>query len=101
MHRLRLSWLSDLIQPEQFGFAKNQVTPFYYNTSDGEAIFAWHVLPLGIYMLHREELVKQEGHGVAAAPLETKNLQLLRDDPEARLIIHCPSFFSLGLSSDY
>ncbi|KAA8908211.1 Alpha/Beta hydrolase protein [Sphaerosporella brunnea] len=88
LHKLQLTWQSDLIRPEQFGFAKNQVTPFFLNTTDGESIFAWHVLPLGTYMHHREELAEQET-GVATDPVSTKNLQLLKDDPEARLIIHC------------
>jgi hypothetical protein len=96
MHKLRLTWKSDLVRPEHFGFAKNQVTPFYLNTSDGESIFAWHVLPLGTYLLHREELAEQEA-GIAADPTSTKNLQLLKDDPEARLIIHCRSHPSLWL----
>jgi abhydrolase domain-containing protein 12 len=91
MQKLKLTWLSDLVRPEQFGFAKNQVTPFYLNTTDGESIFAWHVLPLGTYMLHREELAEQET-GIVAAPTSTKNLELLKNDPEARLIIHCQSF---------
>jgi len=88
MQKLQLTWRQDLTKPEQFGFAKNQVTSFYLNTSDGESIFAWHVLPLGAYMKHREELVEQ-GTGLVAEPTKTKNLQLLMKDPEARLIIHC------------
>ncbi|KAF8253806.1 alpha/beta-hydrolase [Wilcoxina mikolae CBS 423.85] len=87
MQKLKLTWRQDLTQPEQFGFAKNQVTPFYLNTSDGESIFAWHVLPLGAYMEHREELAEQET-GLVPEPTKTKNLQLLMKDPEARLIIH-------------
>lgn len=85
-----MTWRQNLTQPEQFGFAKNQVTPFYLNTSDGEHIFAWHVLPLGTYLSHREDLAQQEV-GLATNPTATKNLQLLIKDPGARLIIHCAS----------
>lgn len=87
MQKLQLTWFNDLTKPEQFGFAKNQVTPLFLHTPDNETIFAWHVLPLGTYMKHREELVTGES-GVPKNPLETKNLQLLMQDPEARLIIH-------------
>lgn len=90
MHKLQLTWLRDLTRPELFGFAKNQVTPFFLNTTDGESIFAWHVTPLGAYLEHREELIEQEA-GIVAVPTESKGLQLLMQDPEAKLIIHCPS----------
>lgn len=88
MHRLKLTWLRDLTKPELFGFAKNQVTPFFLNTTDGESIFAWHVVPLGAYMEHRDDLVAQDT-GIVADPTTSKGLQLLMADPEARLIIHC------------
>jgi abhydrolase domain-containing protein 12 len=88
MHKLQMTWLNDLTKPEQFGFAKNQVTPFFLPTPDGERIFAWHVLPLGTLMEHRDELVTQET-GLVEKPLETKNLKLLMEDPEARLVIFC------------
>jgi hypothetical protein len=93
MQKLQLTWRQDLTRPEQFGFAKNQVTPFYLNTTDGESIFAWHVLPLGLYMEHRDELAELET-GIETNPAERRSLQLLKDDPEARLIIHCvyPSY---------
>ncbi|CCX29888.1 Similar to Monoacylglycerol lipase ABHD12; acc. no. Q08C93 [Pyronema omphalodes CBS 100304] len=87
MQKLKLTWRQDLTRPEQFGFAKNQVTPFYLNTTDGESIFAWHVLPLGLYMEHRDELAELET-GIETNPAEHRSLQLLKDDPEARLIIH-------------
>lgn len=39
-------------------------------------------------MEHREELAELET-GIETNPAERKSLQLLKDDPEARLIIHC------------
>lgn len=69
--------------------AENQVTPFYLDTSDGEKIFAWHVLPLGLYKAHRDELVKQEDGLKSDVLFDSENIRLLMSDPEARLIIHC------------
>lgn len=71
------------------GVAENQVTPFYLNTRDGERIFAWHVLPLGLYTAHRDELVKQEDGLRSDVLFDSENIRLLMNDPEARLIIHC------------
>ncbi|KAL7269156.1 hypothetical protein RUND412_008195 [Rhizina undulata] len=87
MHKLEITWRKDLTKPEEFGFAKDQVTPFFLPTRDGEKLFAWHVLPLGLYMEHRDELVAQES-GLKANELQTPSLKLLLDDPDARLIIH-------------
>jgi len=64
------------------------VAPFFLKTPDGEEIFAWHVLPLGLYKEHRESLAKQNT-GLITNPLESENIKLLMADPEARLIIHC------------
>lgn len=68
---------------------ENQVTPFFLNTPDGEKIFAWHVLPLGLYKAHRDELVKQEDGLKSDVLFDSENIRLLMNDPEARLIIHC------------
>ncbi|KAG0124275.1 Alpha/Beta hydrolase protein [Tuber indicum] len=87
MHRMKVTWRQDLKKPEEFGFAKNQVAPFFLKTPDGEDIFVWHVLPLGLYKEHRESLVKQNT-GLISNPLESENIKLLIADPEARLIIH-------------
>lgn len=73
---------------EAYTLIENQVTPFYIDTEDGEKIFAWHVLPLGLYARHRDELV-EEPTGVVKEFVDSKALQLIRNDPEARLVIHC------------
>ncbi|RPA76324.1 alpha/beta-hydrolase [Ascobolus immersus RN42] len=86
MHKLQLTWRRDLTKPEEFGFARNQVTPFYIDTPDSESIFAWHILPLRLYASHRDTLV-EEPSGIAKEFDSSLGLQLLRDDPEARLII--------------
>lgn len=64
------------------------MTPFFLKTPDGEDIFVWHVLPLGLYKEHRETLVNHEA-GLITDPLKSENIKLLQNDPEARLIIHC------------
>ncbi|TGZ84058.1 alpha/beta-hydrolase [Ascodesmis nigricans] len=87
MHKLQLTWFHDLTIPEQFGFAKNQVTPFFIPTPDGERLFAWHVLPLGLYSSHRDPLIQQPT-GVSSSPTSTENLRLLTSDPDSHLIIH-------------
>ncbi|RAL68329.1 hypothetical protein DID88_007059 [Monilinia fructigena] len=72
VHKLHLpqTWATDIDKPEKFGFAKNQVSPFNFSTADGETLYAWH--PSGF---------------VDDISL-TKGFQLLRDDPDARLIIN-------------
>lgn len=87
MNRLKVTWRQDLTKPEEFGFAKNQVTPFFIGTPDGERIFAWHVLPLGLYKAHREELVQQPD-GVWEDATRARGVQLMMEDPEARLVVH-------------
>lgn len=109
MQKLKMTWRYDLTKPEQFGFAssfpqvlqvdfeqeadkrdvENQVTPFYLDTADGEKIFAWHVLPLGLYKAHRDQLVKQDDGIKSDLLFDSENIKLLMNDPEARLIIHC------------
>lgn len=67
---------------------ENQVTPFNFTTPDHELIHAWHVLPLGLYAKHEAELLVRPS-GIAEDITTTKAFRLLRDDPDARLIINC------------
>ncbi|KAL1640867.1 hypothetical protein SLS58_006482 [Diplodia intermedia] len=87
LHRLSLTWFKDLNVPEAFGFMRGQVTPFSIATADGETLHAWHVLPLGIYQRHQQELLA-EPFGFTADIQSKLGFQLLRDDPEARLVIY-------------
>jgi len=87
VHKIHTAWLSDINQPEQFGFAKNQVTPFNITTPDHETIYAWHVLPIGLYARHESELLQQPS-GHAEDVTRMKAFELLRQDPEARLVIN-------------
>ena len=73
--------------PETFGFLKNQVTPFSIKTSDGEQLHAWHILPIELYRKHELGLVA-EPVGYVSDITSRLAFQLLRDNPEARLIIY-------------
>ncbi|TVY16767.1 Glycylpeptide N-tetradecanoyltransferase [Lachnellula arida] len=82
-----MTWLQDVNSPEQFGFAKNQITPFNFTTPDHETIYAWHVMPLGLYAKHESEILQQPS-GLADDITQTTAFRLLRDDPDSRLIIN-------------
>ena len=66
----------------------NQVTPFNISTADGETLFAWHVLPIGLYAKREEELLA-EATWLPDDITERKGFQLLVDDPESKLVILC------------
>ncbi|KAH8594701.1 Alpha/Beta hydrolase protein [Bisporella sp. PMI_857] len=80
------TWWADTNNPEQFGFAKNQITPFRFTTPDHEDIYAWHVLPLAVYVKHESGLL-QEPSGFVKDITERKAFKILRDDPSSHLII--------------
>ncbi|KAK1776535.1 Alpha/Beta hydrolase protein [Copromyces sp. CBS 386.78] len=78
-------------RPERWGFAKNQVTPFPLRTLDHQTLYAWHILPLGIYTRNEEALSAQDRsvtNGFVPDITTTLNFKLLRDDPEARLVLY-------------
>jgi len=79
--------LQDNNKPEQFGFAQNQITPFNFTTPDHEILYAWHVMPLGLYAKHESEILQQPA-GCADDVRNTKAFRLLLDDPDARLIVN-------------
>ncbi|KAL1837170.1 hypothetical protein VTJ49DRAFT_4180 [Mycothermus thermophilus] len=85
-HKIHSLWWGNINEPEQWGFAENQVTPFRITTPDGESLYAWHVLPLSIYAQHESTLSSQPG-GLSPDITTTENFRLLRDDPNAKLII--------------
>ena len=87
LNRITLTWFQDANYPEQWGFLHNQVTPFNLRTADGEILHAWHVLPLGLYHRHAAELV-QEPPGLVADVAARRGFRLLRDDPEALLVLY-------------
>ncbi|OJJ43651.1 hypothetical protein ASPZODRAFT_154484 [Penicilliopsis zonata CBS 506.65] len=87
LHSIQMTWFKDLNVPETFGFLRNQVTPFSLRTADGERLYAWHVLPIELYRKHELELVA-EPVGFVPDITSRHAFRLLRDDPDARLVIH-------------
>lgn len=67
---------------------ENQVTPFQLQTPDGETIYAWHIMPLPLYLQH-EAAVSTQKLGLCNNFTQTESFRLLASDPEARLIISC------------
>ncbi|KAH7408120.1 Alpha/Beta hydrolase protein [Phaeosphaeria sp. MPI-PUGE-AT-0046c] len=89
MHRLHLIGRKNIRHPEQFGFAHRQVTPFWIKTRDGVKLHAWHVLPIGLYYRNVTRLADQRDPRPPEADFrDTLNFKLLREDPDARLVIH-------------
>ncbi|MCJ1393767.1 hypothetical protein MMC18_006643 [Xylographa bjoerkii] len=87
LHKIQMTWFKDLDVPETFGFLRNQVTPFSITTSNGEALYAWHILPVELYRKHELALVA-EPSGVVLDITHRLGFKLLHDDPDAWLILH-------------
>jgi len=83
LHKIQMTWFKDLNVPENFGFLRNQATPFSLKTSDGERLYAWHILPVELYRKHESSLLA-EPSGFVSDITSTFAFQLLRDDPDAR-----------------
>ncbi|KAH7084576.1 Alpha/Beta hydrolase protein [Paraphoma chrysanthemicola] len=75
-----------LTEPERAGFLKNQVKPFTITTNDNEKLFAWLVAPLGVYAENAEAFIAE--HPSPDGIEEKLAFKLLRDDPEARLLLY-------------
>ncbi|KAI6824145.1 hypothetical protein KC342_g11719, partial [Hortaea werneckii] len=92
-HKINTLFLGDnLSDPEQFGFSKNQVTPFNLPTPDGETLYAWHILPLDVYTRNEKSIQDEvrRRDGPVDDFTQTKPFHLLTaNDPEpARVIIN-------------
>ena len=87
LHKIQLTWFKDLDVPEIFGFLHHQATPFSIMSSTGGTLYAWHVLPIELYREHEPALIA-EPSGFASDFTSRFAFKLLRDDPDARLIIH-------------
>ncbi|KAH7185263.1 Alpha/Beta hydrolase protein [Fusarium flagelliforme] len=89
LHKVTLTWFKDLNTPEQFGFAHHQVSPFYIPTPDGVNLHSWHVLPLATYEAHQQDLLAQGTEaGLVESFEDTLNFRLLRENPNARLVLY-------------
>lgn len=66
----------------------NQVTPFTLATPDGESIYAWHIVPLPLYLRNEARFINQTC-GLVKDPAESESLRLLKEDAEAKLVLYC------------
>jgi abhydrolase domain-containing protein 12 len=87
LHKVQMTWFKDLDTPEVFGFLHNQVTPFGIQSKSGEKLYAWHILPIELYRKN-EEVLLAEPSGYCLDITARHGFKLLRDDPDAYLIIH-------------
>lgn len=68
---------------------EGQVQPFWLDTSDGEKLFCYHVLPLDVYLEHESELVQAVTTGEVVDELEsTVGAKLLKKDAESRVVVN-------------
>lgn len=87
LHAIQMTWFKDLDMPEVFGFLHNQVTPFRIQSGNSADLYAWHILPVELYRKHEQELLA-EPSGLVPDITSSLAFKLLRNDPEARLVIH-------------
>ncbi|CAG8354225.1 unnamed protein product [Penicillium salamii] len=87
LHAIQMTWFRDLNVPERFEFLKNQVTSFSIRTPDGERLHAWHIPPVELYRKHETSLL-DEIVGLISDVKSRLGFQLLRDDPDTRLVLH-------------
>lgn len=66
------------------------MTPFPLRTIDNETLYAWHILPLPAYLRNEEKLLMEPG-GYRDDFTKTESFNILKNDPEARLVIYCKS----------
>ena len=87
LHRVTLTWFQDVNVPEQWGFLRNQVTPFHLKTPDGQTLHAWHILPLEAYRKN-EKALRSEPSGLCHDLKERLGFKLLKEDPDAQLVLY-------------
>ena len=87
LHAIQMTWFKDLDVPELFGFLHNQVTPFNIRSGGSENLYAWHILPVELYRKHEHQLLA-EPSGLVTDFTSCLAFRLLREDPDARLVIH-------------
>ena len=87
LNAFKMTWGQDLTVPEEFGFMRRQVTPFWLTTSDGEKLLAWHILPLQLYLKNEAEL-QHESPGIAEDITKTLGFRLLKQNPNTKLVVY-------------
>ncbi|GKT92186.1 abhydrolase domain-containing protein [Colletotrichum tofieldiae] len=93
-HKINTLWWRDVNEPERWGFAKGQVTPFSLDTPDGVNLYAWHIMPLPEY-LKQEERFSVQKSGFCHDFTQTESFRALKGDPEARVVLYCQSYPAL------
>ncbi|KAK3173514.1 hypothetical protein OEA41_006844 [Lepraria neglecta] len=79
LHKIQMTWFKDLDVPESFGFLRSQ-TPFSIKSPTGGTLYAWRILPIGLYRQHEAALVT-EPSGFALDITSRFAFKLLGDDP--------------------
>ncbi|KAJ5063986.1 hypothetical protein J3E74DRAFT_205495 [Bipolaris maydis] len=88
-HKFHTGFWSNVSNPEEFGFAKGQVQPFWLTTFDNEKLFCWHVLPLDVYLENEHELSTAAAVGQAVEELKgTVGEKLMSRDVDTRIVIN-------------
>ncbi|KAK3719546.1 hypothetical protein LTR37_004404 [Vermiconidia calcicola] len=88
-HKINTLFLHDIDSGEQFGFAKNQVTPFNIRTPDGETLYAWHVLPIDVYARNELSLLEEKRpDGMVQDFTTTEAFRLLTSDETVRVVVN-------------
>ncbi|KAI1558759.1 hypothetical protein PtrSN002B_000127 [Pyrenophora tritici-repentis] len=88
-HKFNTNFWHNVTNPEEFGFAKGQVQPFWLTTLDNERLFCWHVLPLDVYLENEYELVSAATAGETVEGLKgTVGEKLMRRDVETRVVVN-------------
>jgi pimeloyl-ACP methyl ester carboxylesterase len=89
-HHANPTLWQNLSDVEAFGFLPRQVQPFTLTTRDNETLFAWHILPVHLYLEHEAELLASPEFGVktAEAVVESVALRVLAQDPEAVVVVN-------------
>ena len=67
----------------------NQVTPFQIKTVDGEALYAWHILPLSLYAKHEDKVASSREPGLVQDVTTTEAFRLLKEEKDAKVILYC------------
>ncbi|PNH44317.1 hypothetical protein VD0004_g3332 [Verticillium dahliae] len=86
-HKINTLWFRDINEPELFGFATGQVTPFFLKTPDEVELYAWHIAPLPLY-LQNEEALSTQKPGVSEDITATESFRVLKEDPKARVVVY-------------
>ncbi|KAJ8603884.1 hypothetical protein MRB53_042019 [Persea americana] len=87
LNAVRLTWGKDLLNPEPWGFLRNQVRPFTIKTTDNETLLAWHILPLEIYRQDIDTL-SAEPPGLLPDSQTGHAFKMLKEDRETLLVLY-------------